>query len=250
MDFIGGALPNVMFLIGVIAIGIGLGLEFKIIEVKNGLSRGGRIGACVVGLALVATSIILYLRPTPTVASSPAAVATATTGSAGAPPTQAVSLSSSDQGAQSQGATAAPTEVPTAAPTEVPTAAPTEVPTAAPTEVPTVAPTEVPTVAPTNTATAAPTKAPTATRTATPKPTAVSTVKVPDIRGMSPKDAEKLLAQSGLQLGELQPSCEELGVDDDLVIETRKGRIACQSLTPDSDAPLLSVISYALSDEK
>jgi hypothetical protein len=76
MDFIGGALPNVMFLIGVIAIGIGLGLEFRIIEVKNGLSRGGRIGACVVGAALVATSIALYLRP-PQTASHPAAAAAA-----------------------------------------------------------------------------------------------------------------------------------------------------------------------------
>ncbi len=112
MDFIGGALPNVMFLIGVIALGIGLGLEFKIIEIKNGLSRGGRIGAGLVGLALVATSIVLYLLPAPT-ASSPPATPTSVT-SAGVPaPTREALVSQVTP-------TAAPTTMSTAAPTTVP----------------------------------------------------------------------------------------------------------------------------------
>jgi hypothetical protein len=202
MDFIGGALPNVMFLIGVIAIGIGLGLEFKIIEVKNGLSKGGRIGACVVGVALVATSIALYLRPAHTAHSPAPAVAAAAATSTPLP----------SQGAADQ-------SVPTAAPTEAPTAAPTDAPTAAPTEFP------------------------------TPAPTAVPTVEMPDIRGLSPKDAAKRLAEVGLQLGEPQESCAALGVGDELIAETRKNRIACQSVAPGGEVALESSIAYALTEE-
>lgn len=191
MDFIGGALPNVMFLIGVIAIGIGLGLEFKIIEVKNGLSRGGRIGAAVVGVVLVATSIALYLRPAQTASSPMPAAAAAANTTGGAPQTHA-----------------SPASAPNA-------------------------------TAPIDTATAAPTSA----------PTVLPTVEMPDIRGMSTKDADKLLSQVGLQLGEQQQSCEELGVSGDLVIEARKDRITCQSAEPGSSVPEGSVVSYALSDK-
>ena len=112
MDFIGGALPNVMFLIGVIAIGIGLGLEFKIIEIRNGLSRGGRISAGLVGMALITTSIVLYLLPAPT-ASNPPATPT-TVASAGVPtPTREALVNQ---------------VMPTATLTTVPTATPTTVP--------------------------------------------------------------------------------------------------------------------------
>jgi hypothetical protein len=107
MDFIGGALPNVMFLIGVIAIGIGLGLEFQIIQVKNGLTRGGRIGSTLVGLALVITSIVLYLRPAQTAGTAPApdVAAAAAAPSAAALPTAANALSAP---AEPPTATAAP----------------------------------------------------------------------------------------------------------------------------------------------
>jgi hypothetical protein len=182
----------------VIAIGIGLGLEFKIIEVKNGLSRGGRIGASVVGVALVATSIALYLRP-PQTASSQAAAAATATGAPGTPvPTQGA-------------ASAAEQSAPTAVPTDVPTAVPTEIPTPAPTKVP--------------------------------------TVKMPDIRGLSPKDAARQLAEVGLQLGEPQESCAELGVADELMAEVRKNRIACQSVEPGSSVALQSSVTYALRDD-
>lgn len=211
MDFIGGALPNVMFLIGVIAIGIGLGLEFKIIEVKNGLSRGGRVGACLVGIALVATSIALYLRPTQTASVPSPAVAVA----AGA-----ASDTSSSQ--------VAPTNAPLSAPTSVPTSLPTDAPTSVPTPLPTDAPTSAPTSA----------------------PTALPTVEVPDIRGMSQKDAEKLLAQVGLGLGEQAASCEELGVAEELRADARKGRVACQGVEPGSSVPEGSLVAYALSDGK
>ena len=214
MDFIGGALPNVMFLIGVIAIGIGLGLEFQIIQVKNGLTRGGRIGACVVGVALVVTSIALYLRPSQTASGPTPALAAAASTATGAPP--------------SQEPTTAPTDAPATAPTSAPTDAPTAIPTIAPTIAPTSAPTSVPTAS----------------------PTSVPAVEVPDIRGMSPKDAGKALAQVGLQLGEPATSCEELGVAEELRAEARKGRIACQSVEPGSDAPEGSAIAYVLSDPK
>lgn len=186
IDFVGGALPNIMFLIGVIAIGIGLGLEFQIIQVKNGLTRGSRIGACVVGVALVVTSIALYLRPTQT-ASSPA-------------PAVAIGMA----------ATAAP-------PDQAPTIAPPVAPTASP---------------------------------AAPTPTSVPTVTVPDIREMSPKDAEKALERVGLRLGEPAASCEELGVAGSSAAKARKGRITCQSVEPGGSAPTGSTITYVLSDSK
>lgn len=63
MDFLTGALPNVMFIAGLIAIGLALGIEFKIVEVKGDLSRHGRLSAFGVGLALIATSVVLYTRP-------------------------------------------------------------------------------------------------------------------------------------------------------------------------------------------
>lgn len=63
MDFISGALPNVMFIAGLIAIGLALGLEFKIVEVKGDLSKQGRIGAFSIGIMLIIISIVLYLRP-------------------------------------------------------------------------------------------------------------------------------------------------------------------------------------------
>ncbi|MBE7553728.1 MAG: hypothetical protein HS126_21895 [Anaerolineales bacterium] len=45
MDFLGGALPNIMFIVGIIAIGIGLGIELKVVEIKSEISKGGRLVA-------------------------------------------------------------------------------------------------------------------------------------------------------------------------------------------------------------
>lgn len=63
MDFVSGALPNVMFLVGIIAIGIGLGIEFKIVEVKGQLGKGSRAAAFGIGTVLIATSVYIYTRP-------------------------------------------------------------------------------------------------------------------------------------------------------------------------------------------
>jgi hypothetical protein len=63
MDFISGALPNVMFIAGLIAVGIALGIEFKIVEIKGQLSKHGRIAAFLIGIALIGFSIHLYTKP-------------------------------------------------------------------------------------------------------------------------------------------------------------------------------------------
>lgn len=68
MEFITGALPNVMFIAGLIAIGLGLGIEFKIVETKGELSKFGRIAAVTIGAVLVAISVYLYTRPAQTAA--------------------------------------------------------------------------------------------------------------------------------------------------------------------------------------
>lgn len=68
MDLIGGALPNVIFIVGIIALGIGLGIEFKIIEIKAELTQQGRIVALTIGLLLIGVSLFLYTRPMQTAA--------------------------------------------------------------------------------------------------------------------------------------------------------------------------------------
>jgi hypothetical protein len=72
---------------------------------------------------------------------------------------------------------------------------------------------------------------------------------MPDIRGLSPKGAAKQLADLGLQLGEPQESCAALGVRGDLVAETKKNRIVCQSVEPGSNVALESSVAYALKEE-
>ncbi len=63
MDLLGTALPNVMFIIGILAIGLGLGIELKIISLNKEIDKTGRIGALVVGVILIGASITMYLNP-------------------------------------------------------------------------------------------------------------------------------------------------------------------------------------------
>ena len=63
MNFLGGSLPNVMFIIGVLAIGLGLGIELKLVPLNKEIDKTGRIGAMVVGALLVAGSLYIYLNP-------------------------------------------------------------------------------------------------------------------------------------------------------------------------------------------
>jgi hypothetical protein len=166
LDFITGALPNVMFIAGLIAIGIGLGIEFKIVEIKGELSKQGRIGAIGIGAALVLVSIYLYTRP-PQTATAPAMVQPSVV-QANLGAVVSASQPSPTQAAAQVAATAIPptaTAMPPTA-TNVPPTATAVPPTA--TNVPPTATVVPPTV------------------TAIP-PTAVPAVKVPDIRGKNTK---------------------------------------------------------------
>src|SRR3954452_1246904 len=93
MEFLGGALPNVMFIIGIVAIGLGLGIELKLVALNKEIDKTGRVGAIVVGVLLVAASLFLYLNPGLTNRNQ-ASSATATVALASAPtnsaPTQLV----------------------------------------------------------------------------------------------------------------------------------------------------------------
>ena len=231
MDFISGALPNVMFVVGMIAIGIALGIEFKIVEVKGQLSKNGRIGAFGVGAALIIASIVLYTRPA-TTASAPTP----------APVAQAAVLQSN----------AAATLLPTAQPAAAEQAQPTAVspsatplpPTSTP-EPPTataVPPTPTP-LPPTSTP-----EPPTATAVP-PTATAVPGVQVPDIRGSSSKDASKKLKEAGLQLGEKHDRCEQIGMTGDNVRRVKRGQIACQSPAPSSVVAPDTRIDYVSSSD-
>ncbi len=186
MDFIGGALPNVMFIVGIIAIGIGLGLEFKIIEIQGQLDRTGRITVLVVGTILIITSVVLYIHPIFT-AARPAAPATAV--------------------AQSSPVTANSGVV-------------QGTPLAAATVVPTL-----------------------------PAATSISTVVLPDLRGLSVKDATKRLKELGLQLGEQREQCEDFGAGVAIAQDVKKDRVTCQSVAPGEVAPLGSQIDYVLNDK-
>lgn len=162
MEFLGGALPNVMFIIGILAIGLGLGIELKLVALNKEIDKTGRIGAIVVGALLIAASLFMYLNPALTnrnQASSAAANAALVSTSVSSTPAQLAS-------------TAAPAVVAIAAPPEAPTA--TVVPTDAPTAAP--APSPVPATA-----------------------TAVPMVKVPDLHDLGEKEAQEKLTVAGLK---------------------------------------------------
>jgi hypothetical protein len=227
MDFITGALPNVMFIAGLIAIGLGLGIEFKIVEIKGELSKPGRFAAMGIGAVLVSSSIYLYTRPAQSI---PAAVA-------GAQP-MVVQANGSGTGLAPQApglfmnATALPSDTTTNAPATATVVPPTA------TSVPPTA-----TVVP-PTATSVP---PTATQTAT--PTAVPGVTVPDIRGQNSKDAQKTLAATGLQLGERREDCEGIGAHE-TKDKLKRGQIRCQSPAPGSIVVPNTEVQVVLADEE
>ena len=216
MDFITGALPNVMFIAGLIAMGIGLGIEFKIVEIKGELSKQGRMGAIGIGAALVLVSIYLYTRPQQT-ASAPAATPGAQPSAVQANLAGVVSAPQSAPTQVAPAQAAAATALPTA--TAIPPTATAVPPTA--TSVPPSATATATAVPPT--ATAIP-----PTATAVP-PTAVPSVKVPDIRGKNAKDAQKALVALGLRLGEQHQRCEDIGARDESSRKLKKDQIRCQS---------------------
>ncbi len=78
MDFIGAALPNLMFLVGILAIGLGLGIELKIVSLNKEIDKTGRIGAFAVGIVLIGASIIMYTNPSLAGRNQPATATSAT----------------------------------------------------------------------------------------------------------------------------------------------------------------------------
>jgi len=161
MEFLGGALPNVMFIIGILAIGLGLGIELKLVALNKEIDKTGRIGAIVVGALLIAASLFLYLNPALTNRNQ---VSSATANAALAPAP----------------ATSAPAQLATAAPAAAAIAVPAE---AAPTAL--AAPTDAPTASP------IPTAVP-------PTATAVPSVLVPELHDLDDKAAQRKLNDAGL----------------------------------------------------
>ena len=119
MDFLGGALPNVMFIVGMLAIGLGLGIELKLVPLNKEIDKTGRVGAIIVGLVLVAASLIIYLNPS--LANRTQSAGTATS----AANAQAIAPLATSAPAVSAATAAPPTDTPPAAPaTPAATAAP------------------------------------------------------------------------------------------------------------------------------
>jgi hypothetical protein len=209
MDFLGGALPNVMFIVGILAIGLGLGIELKLVPLNKEIDRTGRIGAIVVGSLLVAGSVFFYLNPA--IANRNQAASTANS-AALAPAAQATG--------------AVPQAAPTAAPAQAPAAADAPTATAIPTETP--APAEPPT------ATAIPTEPPTAT--------SVPSVLVPDLRDMDEKGARSKLEQVGLA----PKKVEKCSGGDQENQKAKKGRVQCQNPAPNQPVAPGSTVEYVL----
>jgi hypothetical protein len=226
MDFLGGALPNVMFIVGMLAIGLGLGIELKLVPLNKEIDKNGRIGAMVVGAVLVASSLYVYLNPSlinrnqPSSTSANAAVLSA------AAPTAAPAATNAPAAVN-----AAPTAIPTAtsAPTPVPTAVPTatSVPTATP------VPTAVPTATSVPTATPVPTAVP---------PTKVPSVVVPDLRGKSDRDAQRMLQDAGLSAKKAD-RCSGSNEDDQKV---KKGQVLCQNPAANQRVAPGTTVEYVL----
>jgi hypothetical protein len=105
MNFLGGTLPNVMFLVGVLAVGLGLGIELKLVPLNKEVGRFGRVGAFVLGLMLIGGSLGLYLNPSLVNNSQP--TLRASLGAAGAAPTAAVVAEPTPQATAVPQATAA-----------------------------------------------------------------------------------------------------------------------------------------------
>ncbi len=63
MDLLGAALPNIMFIVGILAVGLGLGIELKVVSLNKEIDKKGRVGAFVAGVVLIAVSVIMYLNP-------------------------------------------------------------------------------------------------------------------------------------------------------------------------------------------
>src|SRR3954471_15816690 len=209
MNFLGGSLPNVMFIIGVLAIGLGLGIELKLVPLSKEIDKTGRIGAMVVGALLVAASLYIYLNPALTAGNqaAPTAVSAALAPAIGVPTNNPQAVAA----------------LPTVMPPDVPTA------TSVPSETPTAVPPAVPSATPVPTATAVPTAIP---------PTPVPSVTVPDVHGLSEKEAQDALTQVGLHARTVD-TCTGSDRGDS---KAKKHRVQCQNPAAKAAVPLGSTV--------
>ena len=219
MNFLGGSLPNVMFLIGVLAIGLGLGIELKLIPLSKEIDKTGRIGAMVVGAILVAGSLYIYLNPALTSPNQPAPA----TANGALAPVQAAPATNT------QLIVVAPTVVPPTVPTaaSIPTAA------AAPSEAPTIVPSVAPSATPAPTATPIPTVVP---------PTRIPRVMVPDVHGLSENEAQDVLSKAGLQARKVD-QCRGADQGDP---KAKKHRIQCQNPAAKAAVSLGATVEYVV----
>jgi hypothetical protein len=229
MNFLGGALPNVMFIIGVLAIGLGLGIELKLVPLNKEIDKTGRIGAIVVGTLLVAVSLYIYLNPALTAQTAPASASTA------AAPEVAAPAGNAQAGvigapANNPPAAAEPSPAPAAA---APTATPEPTATPAPTATTEPSATPAPTSAPEPTATSVPTEVP---------PTKVPSVAVPSLRDLDEKKAQDVLSRAGLQARKAD-KCTGTDQGDPKV---KKNRIVCQNPAAKASVPLGTIVEYVL----
>jgi hypothetical protein len=219
MDFLGGALPNVMFIIGILAIGLGLGIELKLVPLNKEIDKTGRIGAMVVGAILVASSLFIYLNPSLINRNQ----ASPTTANATLTPVVAAPANNAQ----------AVAETPSVMPTAVPT--PASLPTAAlvATEAPTVVASAIPTATPMPAATPIPTAVP---------PTQAPSVNVPDLHDLSENEAQDTLNVAGLQASKVD-QCKGPDQGDS---RAKKHRVLCQNPAANATVPLGTTVEYVL----
>jgi hypothetical protein len=206
-----------MFIIGVLAIGLGLGIELKLVPLGKEIDKTGRIGAMVVGAILVAASLYIYLNPalTSSTATTPATANGALVPVQAPPATNAQLIA------------AAPTIVP---PTD-PTAA--SLPTTAPSEPPTVVSLVAPSATPEPTATPIPTAV---------QPTPIPPVTVPDLHGLSEKEAQDTLSNIGLKARKV----DQCAGSDQGDAKAKKHRIRCQNPAANAAVPLGTTVEYVV----
>jgi hypothetical protein len=120
MELFNSALPNIIFIVGILAVSIGLGIELKLVPVNNQVSRPGRIGAMIVGGLLICVSIGLYIRESGQAAANAAPTPQAVTATPGVVQASLAGAAPTAQGAPMVGATAAPVANTSLPPTETP----------------------------------------------------------------------------------------------------------------------------------
>jgi hypothetical protein len=197
MNLLGGALPNVMFIIGILAIGLGLGIELKLVPLNKEIDKTGRIGAMVVGAILVAGSLFIYLNPALTSPNTPTMASGVLSSVQATPLTNAQLIAAA----------------PTVMPPTVPTAA--SLPAAAP------VPGDVPTVVP---------------------PPPIPQVTIPDLHGLSEKEAQDVLSKVGLQARKVD-HCTGSDQGDP---KAKKNRVQCQNPAASAAVPLGTTIEYVM----